>query len=735
ESGNPVDKNTVIKPGDPNFKDDEGKITGTYNQKVYDVTANKIGHGSITGGTGTFKEGDNTAVSWKADVGYKVSKVTVNGKVRDDLLGKGVVVFTGIDKDYTVNITFDKDDDGEQTAWYKVTTIKQGSEKAELTPTETVLAGKDHTVLWKAAEGEKVTRITVDGTAWPVSYSGSIPFEKIGSDHTVVVTFENINGLDGGTTPGFYTITTSQLGGDPKGVSTNVTGTSVVNKNSDHTVSWRAEDGYSIDCIIIDDKDTENRIVLTREEIENGSYDFKAVGRDHTVDVIFRAPEGSPAPDESCKVITRLIGGPGEITSSAEIPKGEDFNVSWSLPESIKDPDSTEYNHYVVDEVYVNGEKKGADIQEETLKNITEDQRVVVVLRPNVFTVETAKGGEGSIDPSKTMFYGDSYAVKAQPADGWYLSKVMVDGEVKEQFDDPSKAKNPVAALFKERVVRAESQDVIVDKETDRVNASFKKIEQNHKIKVVFAKKGEAEVPDDQMIDVSARIEGGPGTIVGGGLFTKGQSTKVQWTDIPENFVIDTIIVKIGGVEQGNITPTGNAIDLNDLQDNYEIIVKIKHGDGGEDPGIETGKINIATDIQGAPGASITPSLFNQAAGISPDVIWNYDHDRYCIKAVILDGVELEALKNESHYQFSNVQSNRSIVVILGEKEAPSEPDPGQFTITTSVGNSIGGTIDPGGVVTGGETKTITWQAAEGYETITVIVNGVVRDDLRKMGD
>ncbi|MEG0379751.1 MAG: hypothetical protein RR614_14835, partial [Eubacterium sp.] len=271
-----VTADTVVNIGQ--LTDDLGTLTATYNQKVYDITGSKYGHGSITGGTGTFKEGDNCAVTWEADEGYKVSKVMVNGKVRDDLLSKSAVVFEKLDQNHSVYVTFDKDngEDGDEepsTQWYTVTTVKTGGGDSKLTATATVEKNKNYTVEWKAAEGYVVKRISVDGVDYPQSNEGSIPFDKIGSDHQVNVIFEKIEGMGGGSTPGFYTITTNQIGGDPLGVDTSLSKTAVMTKNSEKRIEWHAENGYIIESIIIDDNLPEKRVVLNPEEVAKGGYD------------------------------------------------------------------------------------------------------------------------------------------------------------------------------------------------------------------------------------------------------------------------------------------------------------------------------------------------------------------------------------------------------------------------------------------------------------------------------
>ena len=55
--------------------------------------------------------------------------------------------------------------------------------------------------------------------------------------------------------------------------------------------------------------------------------------------------------------------------------------------------------------------------------------------------------------------------------------------------------------------------------------------------------------------------------------------------------------------------------------------------------------------------------------------------------------------------------------------------------ITTSTAGGTGGVIDPSVIVNEGDCQSIAWKAQEGYRVAAVIVDGIIRDDLRDLGD
>ncbi|MCQ4823064.1 hypothetical protein, partial [Eubacterium callanderi] len=99
---------------------------------------------------------------------------------------------------------------------------------------------------------------------------------------------------------------------------------------------------------------------------------------------------------------------------------------------------------------------------------------------PNLRVVETSRVGQGSIDPSKTVFYKDSYTVKAAPAQVWYLRRVELDGEVAGEFTDPAIPQN---AMLMSTLADPSEHQVTVD-ENQNIVIPFEGIVEDHQVKV-----------------------------------------------------------------------------------------------------------------------------------------------------------------------------------------------------------------------------------------------------------
>lgn len=720
--------------------------------RLFEITASKYGRGSITGGTGNFEEGAATTVAWKPDDGYVASRVMVDGQIRDDLLNGGAagsVAFENITADHHVYVTFEKTEGSPvpgENSFYTVYTKKTGgSDDCFLSPTKTLPGDKkgSYVVEWKAAEKYYVAQVIVDGVSYPASDEGFIPFTGIQSDHFVEVIYEKSTSIGGSTTPGFYTITTNHIGGDPSENGKNfLTPSSVVKPGSDHTVSWSALAPYSVERIIID-QGTDHERILTPGEIAAGSFDFNQTDADHVVDVVFKKAESGSQPDpiEKVQIITSLVGGPGEITSSAVVEKGSDYKVEWKLPDEIAKPDGEYYNYYVVDKVLVNDEEHSKDMSVEEFNAIEEDQVVKVILKPNLYNIQTAVAGKGTISPSATLFYGQDYEVNAQPDEGWYLWKVKVDGETIHEYKDPdaqqtASIKNPFAEQI---VYAAEKNEIDTSIVGDQVVVPVSGITTDHEVKVIYAKNGEVPPSEEQMYTVTGHIEGGPGTVNGTGMFEAGEGTTVQWTGIPDTYEVKKVTVTVNGVERPDLASSVSegSLSLEDIHDHYDVIVTIgmkgNNSSGSSDPEMpeepET-RYAIETAVKNGEG-EITPSIVGIAPGGQKHIEWKIDSSRYEVQEVRIDGNLVDSLKEATAYDFTDIQADHRIEVILREKSQDPSDIPGensQYTISTL--RNAGGAISPTVTVDKGADHRVTWKADEGYRVARVIVDGVERPDL-----
>ncbi|MEG0378698.1 MAG: hypothetical protein RR614_09505, partial [Eubacterium sp.] len=511
---------------------------------------------------------------------------------------------------------------------------------------------------WEAKTGYHIVQIMVDGAEYPITNPGSLNFEKIGQDHTVVVTYaSDVPDFDQSTTPGFWTITTRQSGGDPKAVDTGLTPTTVVKKNSNHDVQWHAnaEKGYSIESIILD-KDTGDEKILNADEIAKGRYAFSDIAKDHTVDVSFKNENQTDPTDKYLKIETKLIGGPGEITGSAAVKQGDDYTVNWHLPESITNPESETYNHYLIDQIIVNGDvKTPEEMNDAEFKNIQEDNKVVVVLKPNLVQVNTKKIGQGTIDPSTTLFYGQKYTVATAPAEGYYLAEINVDGKI-------TIYTNPDAAS------RTRSVDVNASSapEGGVILLDNEKITVNRTVKATFARRDEQ--PEEAFNEITTRIEGGKGTITPGSTVTKNSSTTISWQADSE-FVVDHVTISRNGqVIDYPVDKGSSSVTFDQIVDDYNVVVTLKPGDGTENPNDKNALYTINTAIKGGAGAMITPTLQNVHEGMNKTITWSYPEDLYSIESIVIDGSLVDLSTLDKSYSFNDIKADHNIIVTLKTK-------------------------------------------------------------------
>ncbi|MEG0378519.1 MAG: hypothetical protein RR614_08580, partial [Eubacterium sp.] len=93
-------------------------------------------------------------------------------------------------------------------------------------------------------------------------------------------------------------------------------------------------------------------------------------------------------------------------------------------------------------------------------------------------------------------------------------------------------------------------------------------------------------------------------------------------------------------------------------------------------------------------------------------------------------------------YTFDNIDKDHRVDVLLKLKEEPEKPldpppiNPEEKThvVYTSISNASGGQIDRTSTVIEHTDHTVSWTVQENYKVSAVIVDGIVRDDLREAG-
>ncbi len=655
-----------------------GTVTGDgklvlklYYDRYFNINTEAV-NGVITP-SASVKEYSSQTVTWSPNAGHIASRIIVDGIVRDDLLSKNSITFNDIASHHEVSVIFSASsgDQPDMGNYYTVKTKVVGDTGGTMiTPTMTVLKGKDHKVEWQIDSEYYITSILVDGKEYPLD-TENIDFKGISANHEVIITVDRLPSIGGNSTLGYYTLTVNQYGGDTVHPENTVTSPSkVVQMNSDELVTWEAQNGYRVYQVFIDG------VKLDDEQIKQGNIDFKNISANHVVDVYF-TKDGESIPSiydkDSVKVITELIGGPGTITGGSVVEKGSSYDVEWNpVYQTTEDKSSDDYATYVIDKVVVNGQEISKDDQKVQLENIDKDQKVEVYLKPDLYHVKTIKYGNGTISESKTLYREQDYEqIIGQPGDGTKIVKIVVDGEVK--FEAA-----PAIYYRSARAMYTDLTDIQVKEATDsKAHVSVNAIQQDHIIEVYFANDISDLPQDDQLINVTGNISGGVGAIDGTGKFHvdpdngHAGSTTVTW-DIDSN-KYEVTDVKVNGV---SVPYDGNSITLENLNENkdVEVIVKrtqLPNNDEVNDltPPDNTDNFNIITEIVGGPGTISNSTTVTN--GANHNVNWSVTEDGYEIRDIIVDGVSRPDLISDTgngNINFDQISSDHDVKVVLGKK-------------------------------------------------------------------
>ena len=495
-----------------------GTVTGSptlslrlYYDRYFDVIATKGGKGSgSVSGAPKQKEGTNPTVSWKADAGSKVSKVVIDGIVRDDLLNKNSYTFKladGMHENHRIYVEFANGSASQikpEDQYYKIRTMVTGctdQNAYEITPTTSVKGTSNHTVTWTIKDPKyAVESVTVDGVEQ--ENTGSVSFTGVLADHEVVVKLKALPTIGGTTEANKYTVTVNRYGGTDgllKGK------TQILNSGEKAVVSWDCTDtNYRVYKVMIDGVEYEGLTATNLLKMDFSRAPLNKVTANHVVDVYFTEldPDTSEPiiPDftdeeQFVKITTQLVGASGTITGGAVIKNGDDYNVAWTvnglgaskneenvIAESVDpvtgekkyllqvgDPNTDDYVCYEVEKVTVNDmvidNADNRPIQEIDLATITKDTDVKVHVKPILHQVTILKYGQGSVSPSKFKYHLSNYRdIQAVPAINWSLVRIIDDGVEQYNYVAPEAgASEDVAALADEVIDAADNASDVAD--------------------------------------------------------------------------------------------------------------------------------------------------------------------------------------------------------------------------------------------------------------------------------
>lgn len=819
------------------------------------VTTDKSGNGKITP-TNSYEEGSTPVITWEAEKGYEVKTVVVDGIVRDELLHAGQIAFPDIAENHDVFVEFGSiSSSGGNGAgnggasvndYFTIDTIKKGGNKdCTITGASTVKRGEDKTVEWSAASGYKVTRVLIDGVIQSDvnPNGGSKTFKSVSSNHVVEVDFSKING-GGSTADNYYFVSTEKQGEG------SVDPGKAVKKGDSYEVKWTPAAGWMVDEIYIDG---------AKQPEGTRTADFTNITKDHNVKVIFvkdpdykgdnqNPGEGEEKPDggnegsnngsttETYYVKTVIKGGPGEISPSATVKKGENYKVEWTVIGSSYEIESIEVIKGKTSKFLPD------DTENVTLSNISDDCEVIVTLKSkssgsgaeggsggngdsgnahNAYDIITGIiGGKGTITPTMLdVESGSDYEVEWEIADGYTVEGILVDGKMMpaSAYKDcccefkKIKADHSVYVYLTEKGSSGSSsgssgnntddknsiytisteivgpgtitptvnvakgsdhkvewepaegyfvQTVYIDGKEVNLPADeidFTKINASHHVKVVFAKKGSNGTDDNkgEKYSVNTGIIGGPGTITSSASgLDKGSDYPVEWSVEKGYHVVG---VMLDGVYRTDLTSSSGSKDFTDINKNHSVYVYIakdgseNNGNGGGiinpggngvtgggsvTPGGDNGNLKpdnntvISTEIVGK--GEITPTTV-VGKGDDHTVAWK-PADGYYVWGVEVDGVPVKLPENK--ITFEDIAGSHNVKVIFvkeSDRNTGYDPSAGVKVETSIIGGK--GTITATTTIPKGDNHTVKWTAEKGYQVQSVIVDGKVRNDLIKNGE
>lgn len=713
-----------------------GTITGSplylklYYKGYYNVIG-ECGEGGTITSAKDVPEGETPTISWSANSGYYVAKVTVDGVVRDDLLYEGTYTLEeGIYADHKVVVDFAKGSGAPVKDVYQIETGLFGCTDGSctITPTQNVQKGEDVNLEWTIGEGYKVKSILFDGQEL-MTDSNSLVLKGVQSNHKIIVNVVRAEDsenpkpptIGGNETDGYCTVTVNRYGG---GKDSSVSAsTTKIEKGDNYKLTYTAGEGDEVYKLCIDGVD--------KTYVAEGGTLNVPVNGNVVIDVYFKsqdeaAPDYKEDQDSYIKVNTKVEGGPGIITGGAILKKEESYTVDWTAGlGNTQNPDSEDYSYYEVTSVKVNGEEvpfENPTTGTMDLDTITQDQTVVVKVAPVLYDVGLYKYGEGTISVSRTLFKGQNYnTISATPENGYSIAKIVVDGTT---IFDTVEMKAESAELSTETESTPDSNEIldtpavdndniISDDETGTSNENSTPADdedsesQDGEIMMMALADGEDTPSDDE-----------PGTPQ---IYYVGQV-------LSDN--LNTVANDELKIFSADVKATAFGMAVKGAQADHKIEVFFtKNPENAPDGAVTPSPTEVVQVVGRTEGYEGGESIFTAGPGLyekGQKITANWSIPQgYDLVGVKVNGT---SVNSRTYYEFGEVLSDQDILVIL-EKTNTNEPPMGgnlketMYNIETKIVGGEG-TITPSGSVKEGDNKLITWSVEEGYEVKYVMLDG-----------
>lgn len=368
-------------------------ITASFAIDTYTIIPSAGANGDITPNTAQIVDyGATPAFLIHPHTGYHIVNVFLDGSsVATPGPGDYTYTLPAVSADHTVAATFAIDTN---------TIAASAGANGNISPAgnTAVNYGADQTFTMAPNIGYHVADVVVDGSS--VGYPTSYTFSNVTAAHTIAVTFA-VNS---------YGITASS--GD--GGSVTPTGVTSVNYGGNQIYDIKADSGYKISDVIVDDV---SQGVTDPNEMH---YSFENVAADHKIRATFTSLGEVTIRSFATSGGAIQINGvdTGGVTT---LPYNDPSPTFTMVPE---DPDD------VLLDVIVDGVSKGPITTYSFGSHVTSNHSIVAKFKFHIASVTATVGNNGNISPLGTDFYHEDadpvYTVIPDP--GYAISSVIVDG-------------------------------------------------------------------------------------------------------------------------------------------------------------------------------------------------------------------------------------------------------------------------------------------------------------------
>lgn len=685
------------------------------------VTSSSSGSGTLTV-TGedaigdSYPENGTVTVTPTPDAGHHVQSIIIDGVVCDDLIGKPSFTLPMDGTAHDIRVVYEPDSPADTPVDATFIRIDTKGDKGvdALTETRTVARGESMTITWSAKAGYRIHEVLVDGIPYATPNSGTLTLSNIAVGHTVEVR----------TISDYYSIQTIVRGAGQISPSTTVP------SGGSTTVNWNVleaqKDSVELAYVYIDGEKKYDSHAVEHAEGAFNSFTFDNVTADHTVEVVYKefdesygtdVPAG-PEADDTFVVATQLVGGPGTISPSVEMKKGDtsSVNVSWTVGSGF----------YLDSVVLIQGATRTvltATDNKVTLPAVSADCTVQVVLKTDAERNETTYaintsmvGGPSSITGSMANLkpHSSGHEVVWKAAAGYRVASVLVDGVPRDdllaadriRFDDITANHSVIVSVQPIKTLDITGfYSITVTCEGNGTAGKSASVPQNGSHTVSWS----AAVGEDVIRVLVDDIEI-PGLAAGAAMAALAESADV------------TPLACALSAQAANARAAASSYSFSNVGADHRVHVVFS-----ERTGSANDRYRIETSIEGGEGTISDTSLVD--GGSSHTVTWTVGEGS-TVSKVYVDGVEVP-VPSDNQYTFDDVDANHTVRVVLTSSTRPEvKPEAPNGYHSIIIDGSGKGTVGGSAHVPDGGSHTVTWVSDDGSKPQYIIVDGVLRPDL-----